>query len=150
MGANVYSRSTLGRAANLACGLLVILVLSASSVPLRIEMLNNSGSDVQISFKDDRHSISSVEIKVGQGVEIAGLLERSFVIQMGGANNRYPRRLVPEAFVDYKGWGPFLKRVLRVRLENNGCISLIPPKKKRGQKSILVQPEGFPVCPTDQ
>jgi hypothetical protein len=135
------SRSISSHAASIVCCLIAILVLSAFSIPLRIEMLNNSGSDALISFNDDQHNASSIQIKVGQKVEIAGLLERSFVIQVGGASNRYRGRLLPEAFVDYRGWGPFLKRLLRVRLESNGCISLIPPKKKIGQKN------GFPICP---
>lgn len=77
-------------------------MLSVSSIPLRIEMFDNSGRDAQISFKDDQYSFSSVEIKVGE--KVRNLLERSLVIKVGGASNTYNGRLVPEAFVDYSGW----------------------------------------------
>lgn len=101
------ANSRLGRAVSVAFCLLAMLMLSASSIPLRTEVLNDSGRDARISFKGDQYSISSIEIKVGQKVEIAGLLERSFAIQVGGVSNRYHGQLVPEAFVDYRGWGSF-------------------------------------------
>ncbi|HEV7814630.1 MAG TPA: hypothetical protein VGP06_05945, partial [Janthinobacterium sp.] len=103
-------------------------LLSACTVPTLVIFTNGSTQSVTLSYKgEDREIVSSV-VSQNAKVEIKRLLDMHFSIRSQDSNFEYDVEMVPEAFIEHVGVGPFFKRVAKAQLENDGCIYLIAIK----------------------
>ncbi|MDB5932956.1 MAG: hypothetical protein JWQ01_300 [Massilia sp.] len=147
----VYAKSDSNRY-RLNVKLFVVLICSmlmaACTVPTLVVFTNASTQSITLSYKgEDRQLVSLVVIPNGK-VEIKRLLDMHFSIRRQDLNFEYDVEMVPEAFIEHVGAGPFFKRVAKAQLEDDGCIYLIAIKDDQSRHVHPVQPEGFPLCPT--
>lgn len=123
-------------------------LLTACSVPTLIVFTNASTQSITLSYKGEDRQVASLIVNPNAKVEIKRLLDMHFSIRRQDMNLEYDVEMVPEAFIEHVGVGPFFKRVAKAQLENDGCIYLIAIKEDARPGHVhAVQPEGFPLCP---
>lgn len=122
-------------------------LLSACTVPTLVIFTNASTQSITLSYKGEDRQIASLVVNPNAKVEIKRLLDMHFSIRRQDLNFEYDVEMVPEAFIEHVGVGPFFKRVAKAQLENDGCIYLIAIKDDQPGHVHAAQPEGFPLCP---
>lgn len=125
-------------------------VLSACTVPTLVTFTNASTQSVTLSYKGEDGQITSLVIGPNVKLEIKRLLDMHFSIRRQDLSFEYDVEMVPEAFIEHVGVGPFFKKVAKAQLENDGCVYLIAIKDDQPGHVHAAQPEGFPLCPKKQ
>jgi len=131
----------------LAVAVTLLIAMTACSVSTTVIFANASKHSVSISFKDDRHMIVSLIIAPNSTVEIKHLLDASFSIVTPESTMEYERTPAPVTYIEQIGFGPFLKRVVKAQLENDGCIYLLSKEDAIPNQQHEAQPPDFPLCP---
>jgi hypothetical protein len=121
-------------------------LVAGCTLPLDVIILNRSGAPVAITQGGGDHTTRRVEVGAGATANLRGLLSRPFQLGAGQRPRRYTPGFVEEAFVEYRGWGPFSRRVVKAQLEPNGCIYLVPIAQTLPVATHVVQPDGYPLC----
>ena len=134
-------------AVKLICLLGISVLVSACSVPTHVVLANVSTQDISVSYRGDNYESVSLAVKSNENAEIKGLLDMRFSIRKEGMTSNYRGEMVPQSYIESVGVGPFLKRVVKARFEDDGCIYLVAIKDENSAKGKTVQPEGFPLCP---
>jgi hypothetical protein len=130
---------------NFVFGFVVFMMLAACSIQTTVVIANASNRVVTISYKDDSHKISELLLEPGSTQEIKHLLDVHFTIRSSALIANYERAVIPDAYVQNSGFGPFFRRTVKVQLENDKCIYIV--NVDVGSGAHPAQPAGFPLCP---
>ena len=122
--------------------LLILLVtqLSSCTIAVTVSVFNNTENDVTVNFKDGNKIIES-----GKSEYIKSWTYYEISIQSGNQTATYDPPHIQDHNIVWKGWRPFLKRIVYVQLQPNGTIWFTG--KKTATNKFLDQPSGFPIKP---
>ena len=122
-----------------------LVLLSGCTIPEKLEITNNTDQLVVVKFKENSFRIAPKESAiVGEG------LFMEFTIKLGKRRYSYSINPVSTFYISTEGWGPFIKRIFRVRVEADGRLWAIIPEKGGLPEAVQpAQPEGFPLEPKE-
>ena len=89
------------------------------------------------------------ELGVGRSMEIRDWIWVQRITVQSATDTWCYRQLEdpPMAFQAFPGWGPWVKRVVRARVESDGRVVLLTPDQAATAEAPE-QPKGFPIAPS--
>lgn len=125
----------------------ISLMLSSCTIPLTIHLYNNTEKDITVVIfdKSGEERQEFVKKQTILKTEFDVVIERTlYVIEENGQweytifepNSRYWK---------YEGIGPFVKRVVRLELKNDGRIYILTRDDSFDKADYKTQPEGYPL-----
>lgn len=125
-----------------------VVLLISCSVPTIVLFSNATLHEIIITYRNEKREEKHIIVKPSEQIEINRLLDVDFSISFSNKNYNYKMRPIPESYIDDIGVGPYLKRVVKAKLWNDGCIYLVKIKSDFEAENKFDQPKGFPLCPT--
>lgn len=116
-------------------------------MPTTVIFRNASEGGIILAYKDDRHQVAELRLAKGEQAEVKHLLDVHFSIKTMKSTQNYERASVPERYIQSVGFGPFMKRVVKAELENDGCVYIVKDDDDHNMAKSS-QPPGFPLCPS--
>ena len=116
-------------------------------MPTTVLFANASNRSVSIFYRDGHHQIVTLLVAPDSAVDVKRLFGARFSIRTPESTFDYKREFVPGAYIQHLGVGPFMKRLVKAQLENDGCIYLIEPNEDIPARVHKAQPSDFPLCP---
>jgi hypothetical protein len=116
-------------------------------MPTTVVFGNASDAEIILAYKDDTHKVVELRLAKGAQAEVKNLLNVHFSIKTMKSTQNYERASVPESYIQSVGFGPFMKRVVKAELENDGCVYIVKSDDDHSMEKSF-QPPGFPLCPS--
>jgi len=127
------------RIARYLCVVLGVALLSSCSIGLTLLVTNDSRQPIAISYtRPEKTTITVIE----PGAQAHLRYATRFTIYRDGKARLYDASGVEYEQQTFEGWGPFVKRLLKLVYAEDGCVHVTP--RVPGD----AQPKGFPLCPT--
>ena len=130
--------------------LFVAMLLSSCTIPLTCELYNNTSMPIQIiqksyyGEKQEKH----FSIMPNESMRLGLWLHNSYVVNTENVSWSYgPPSTGYNEYYEFVGFWPFVKRVIRVQLNEDGKIFLIKNGKDFPIPDNVEQPEGYPLTP---
>ena len=120
----------------------IMLFISSCSIPLTINLFNNSPTKIELIFNNQK-----ITIKPGTSEEFTGLEYSKIKINTDIKTYNYDSASVQYNSFEFVGWGPFTKRIFFAQFEANGTIWVTNKHPSRPIRVFKNQPKGFPLIP---
>jgi hypothetical protein len=122
---------------------LCLLALTSCSRAIVLQVFNNTGVEVKI-LANDGHQEQSFSVAQGQSQRIKAPLGIS--VLSGGNSWQYDVKPVPKTkqYMISETFGPL---VIKLQLQPDGSVHVLPPTAQGTQDGLPAQPPGYPLIP---